>query len=207
MEEKRYSSTTFAATFNLLSQYIKDNNRKPFPMAAGQTPTTMPLLPGAAELDSEEALRKTREIQLFPQSAGFDESKESTEDKSKLTIFYGGKVHVFDSFPAEKAREIMQFASDAQNSGLGPQQASPPTKQPPMPPAEVNDIPLARNNSLRRFLQKRKDRINSRAPYQVSTIKKEKVEEEEEKSSSSTWLGLGPRISSFSSLNSESSSR
>lgn len=29
----------------------------------------------------------------------------------QLTIFYGGQVHVFDEFPAEKAKEIISFAS------------------------------------------------------------------------------------------------
>lgn len=32
------------------------------------------------------------------------------EDKSQLTIFYGGKVLVFNDFPADKAKGLMQLA-------------------------------------------------------------------------------------------------
>lgn len=38
-------------------------------------------------------------------------------EKAQMTIFYGGKVHVFNDFPADKAREVMQFAVTG-----GPQQ-------------------------------------------------------------------------------------
>lgn len=35
------------------------------------------------------------------------------QEKSQLTIFYGGKVLVFDDFSEDKAREIVNFASRA----------------------------------------------------------------------------------------------
>jgi len=46
------------------------------------------------------------------------------KEKHQLTIFYAGKVLVFDNFPAEKANDLMQMAgkgaSVSQNSGLLP---------------------------------------------------------------------------------------
>ena len=45
-------------------------------------------------------------------------------EKRQLTIFYGGKVLVFNDFPAEKAKDLMQMASKgssvAQNPGMLP---------------------------------------------------------------------------------------
>jgi len=49
------------------------------------------------------------------------------KEKHQLTIFYNGKVLVFDNFPAEKANDLMQMAgkgaSVSQNSGLLPSPA------------------------------------------------------------------------------------
>lgn len=46
------------------------------------------------------------------------------QEKRQLTIFYNGKVLVFNDFPAEKAKDLMQMASKGasaiQSSGLLP---------------------------------------------------------------------------------------
>ncbi|XP_042404584.1 protein TIFY 10a-like, partial [Zingiber officinale] len=103
--------------------------------------------------------------------------------KSQLSIFYGGKVLVFDNFPAEKAKNLMKLASKGssttnsltcvppslltealtssgslsyqKNSTLVPKAASNPVV-PLLKP--IADLPIARKVSVQRFLEKRKDR-------------------------------------------------
>ncbi|XP_068309653.1 protein TIFY 10A-like [Pyrus communis] len=56
----------------------------------------------------------------------------------------------------------------------------------PSPRPIVCDLPLARKASLHRFLEKRKDRLNTRAPYQTSSPSSGPAKPTENKS----WLGL-----------------
>uniref|UniRef100_A0A0A9CMR0 Uncharacterized protein n=1 Tax=Arundo donax TaxID=35708 RepID=A0A0A9CMR0_ARUDO len=58
-------------------------------------------------------------------------------------------------------------------------------------PARPNasDMPIARKASLHRFLEKRKDRLNAKTPYQTSPSDATPVKKEPE---SQPWLGLGP---------------
>ncbi|KAF0892761.1 hypothetical protein E2562_017724 [Oryza meyeriana var. granulata] len=72
----------------------------------------------------------------------------------QLTIMYGGRVMVFDDFPAESAAELVRVAAgagqdDVQHgcSGL------------------AADLPVARKASLQRFMEKRRARLGATAPY------------------------------------------
>ncbi|KAL6855888.1 hypothetical protein ACP4OV_018690 [Aristida adscensionis] len=141
--------------------------------------------------------------------------EQEKKEKQQLTIFYGGKVLVFNDFPADKAKDLMQLASKASPMvpKVGLPQASAPTTvtdnskvQSVLPapvsslpgaqveaqkPARTNasDMPIARKASLHRFLEKRKDRLNAKTPYQASPSDAKPVKKEPE---SQPWLGLGP---------------
>ncbi|ONK66072.1 uncharacterized protein A4U43_C06F3870 [Asparagus officinalis] len=54
-------------------------------------------------------------------------------------------------------------------------------------------MPMARRASLHRFLEKRKDRINSRAPYQLNDSSK--IGSTTKPLEAKSWLGLGQEIS------------
>lgn len=113
---------------------------------AYQRPTTMCLLPGAeveTEPDQTEenananafvSVSNRNEMELFPQSLGFKPSNPSSEkkpakeaEKSQLTIFYGGKVIVFDNYPAEKVEDLMNLASKGISTSCNSTYIPPPT--------------------------------------------------------------------------------
>ena len=219
-------ATSFAMACSLLSRYVRQNGAAAAELGLGirgegeaprAAPATMSLLPGEAE-------RKKETMKLFPQSAGFGQqdaitadsaadAREQEPEKRQLTIFYGGKVLVFNDFPADKAKGLMQLAS--KGSPVAPQNAAAPapaavtdnTKAPMAVPAPVSslptaqadaqkparanasDMPIARKASLHRFLEKRKDRLNAKTPYQASPSDATPVKKEPE---SQPWLGLGP---------------
>ncbi|KAH0459841.1 hypothetical protein IEQ34_010504 [Dendrobium chrysotoxum] len=234
--ERRPEKLSFSLTCNLFSQYIKEKGvpadlslgmasrylgkREPF-----RVPTTMRLLPGVEiSGDDQTAIEDGIPVRNTTRSMA-PAADTKVSKKAQLTIFYGGKVLVFDNFPAEKAEDLMQLASkssgmvsDTQSFSLmasnnlavvdrptclapANSPASFPPKPKPKPKHMFSDLPIARKASLHRFLEKRKDRINARIPYQMGSdesIKSVAIlkEKEKEKDVSQPWLGLGSSISS-----------
>ncbi|XP_062205957.1 protein TIFY 11d-like [Phragmites australis] len=72
-----------------------------------------------------------------------------------LTIFYEGRVLVFQNFRADKAMELIQLVGSLSTS-QAPEK--PATAE---PSADLDLPPMARKASLQRFLQKRKHRQQS----------------------------------------------
>ena len=217
-------TSSFAMACSLLSRYVRQNGAAAAELGLGikgeaepqRAPATMSLLPGA---EGEKAERKET-MELFPQSAGFGVQdavapdattrEQEKQEKRQLTIFYGGKVLVFNDFPADKAKGLMQLAS--KGSPVVPNVSAPttaadntkvhmvvPTPASSLPGAQVDaqkparpnasDLPIARKASLHRFLEKRKDRLNAKTPYQASPSDAAPVKKETE---SQPWLGLRP---------------
>jgi len=150
-------SARFAAAFGLLRQYMKEQ------------PGGAVTMPGAA--DGVDAVareeRFLRTMELFPQQAGTVRASHQRmgpePDRAPLTIFYGGRTLVFDDFPADKARELMQLAG---SFGAPPApDADPACKNAAPGKPCLADLPIARKASLHRFLEKRKGRLAAADPY------------------------------------------
>nr|AKS29413.1 JAZ1 [Gentiana rigescens] len=174
-------------TCSLLNQYLKKNgnfedlnlgfNRTFFESDTEAPTKTMDFLPMI-----ENAGKKPEAQQI---------AANSEPEKAQLTIFYAGQVIVFDDFPADKVDEIMALANGGNtnknftctNTTMVPTApnmvTTPPAtvapsfainmvqdNQSPMALTKINDLPIARKNSLARFLEKRKDRIIASSPYQ-----------------------------------------
>lgn len=192
-------SGTAAQTMNLLPMIEKSGQN------SGPKPGN--LLPNFTK---EEATKKT------------DSSVAKAEtEKSQMTIFYGGQVLVFNDFPAEKVKEIMVLAKGGNTTTHNPPNifsynnntptlVSPKPAEssatnmvtPPAVPKVVptlgnqkpitSDLPIARRHSLARFLEKRKDRVTSKAPYPIGNAMAGSSKPEE--SNKKAWLGLGAQI-------------
>lgn len=216
MAARSGEKSSFAVACNLLSNYIK---QKGGVADLGLGITSRPIESSKGETETVQKETKANEksaMDLFPQEKGFGSSEPSSKSieagKNQLTIFYGGRVIVFDNFPAEKAKDLMGMASkgtaatetEANNNTSAPAPAPVPAPAPMPVQRPIPDLPIARKASLHRFLEKRKDRLNAKAPYQVSTSpEKPSLQKEGEKQ---PWLGLGPQaVNSGVKLSSECS--
>ncbi|CAM0871614.1 unnamed protein product [Alopecurus aequalis] len=160
-------SRRFAMACGVLSQYVKAEQKM---SSAAPRATTLSLMPGA-------------DVAQEQQDHHAEEAAGPATAQAPLTIFYGGKMVVFEDFPPEKAAEVMRMAATA-----GAERAAAPTQAPA--PA-LADLPIMRKASLQRFFQKRKDRLGARAaPYARPASAAKDTEEKSSSSSSSSWLGL-----------------
>nr|BAK05015.1 predicted protein [Hordeum vulgare subsp. vulgare] len=178
MESK---SRRFALACGVLSQYVKAEQKMSSAAAPRAPPpaTTLSLMPGA---DVEHAAA----------AAAAEEAGPATATATPLTIFYGGRVVVFEDFPADKAAEVMRMAATAgvERAAVAPAPA----------PAALADLPIMRKASLQRFFEKRKDRLGARAPYARPAPANKDSEEKSASasaSSSSSWLGLASADGAF----------
>ncbi|KAI3501900.1 hypothetical protein L1887_29928 [Cichorium endivia] len=86
-----------------------------------------------------------------------------------LTIFYNGTVSVFDLSPsqAENILKLAESGSSGSKTVVEPTVVTPTVsdQHPAIRGALNKDLPMSRKKSLRRFLEKRKERQVSLSPY------------------------------------------
>jgi jasmonate ZIM domain-containing protein len=172
--------SNFAQTCSLLSKYMKE--RRNF----GSSDLSLLGAESTNQLPTTTTLNLLTNLENSPDNGGESDSvsrKMSNNGGAQImTIFYGGRVLVFNDLPADKAKESMALAyaaaATASASGNGAGNIIPDlnivsTPPPIQPRSHGSDLPIARRNSLHRFLEKRKDRSLARAPYQIVSGKPE----------------------------------
>ncbi|KAG9156281.1 hypothetical protein Leryth_009169 [Lithospermum erythrorhizon] len=187
---------SFSKKCTMFSQYFKENGsfgdlNMAFSAKQHASPTTKNLLPMI-----ERSNPIHQDLNLSPK--GGDDNKE----RSQMTIFYGGKVIVFENFPEEKAKEIMGFASKQNSNTTVLTPSQPDFVAPNIPflnPLAEGDMPIMRNRSIARFIAKRKDRIRAKAPYQTNGPDASTPKPLDE--NNKTWLGLAANNHSSSNPN------
>ena len=179
MESK---SRRFALACGVLSQYVKAEQKMSSVAVAPRAPpaTTLSLMPGA-DVGQEHAA-----------AAAAEEAGPATA--TPLTIFYGGRVVVFEDFPADKAAEVMRMAAAA---GVERAAVAPAPALLPADKTALADLPIMRKASLQRFFEKRKDRLGARAPYARPAAPAANKGSEDKSASSSSWLGLASADGAF----------
>ncbi|XP_022949422.1 protein TIFY 10b-like isoform X2 [Cucurbita moschata] len=164
--------SSFAQTCNLLSQYLKEKRGlgiSPRIEPKDEFPTPRP--PAIMNLLTNMVNPEEKAVGLFLPSA-------EPPSAMQMTIFYEGKVLVFNDLPSERAEEIMAMAGkgivsssrSASAAAAVSNKVTEPAAAKEQPQTKVScDLPIARRASLHRFFEKRKDRVSARAPYQLDS--------------------------------------
>nr|GEX70157.1 hypothetical protein [Tanacetum cinerariifolium] len=173
-----------ATTIDLLSNI--DNQGEKLP----QEDKTVNPIPEYVILDS------SCEIEDDTIVASSSKAAQKQAKTAQMTIFYGGKVVVLDDVPADRAREMMLVAQNgsysSKNNRTDKKQVEfkSKSKETIEVKAKDSDLPIARRASLHKFLAKRKDRANVRAPYYNPNPNNMNVNQSPGASSSGTELSF-----------------
>ncbi|CAH8388978.1 unnamed protein product [Eruca vesicaria subsp. sativa] len=184
----------FTRRCSLLSRYLKEKGSfGNIDLGLVRKPELDLGLPGNYDQQEKQNVMHKAKGELSSSSGGKAKATNLSEHpdaaSSQLTIFFGGKVLVYNEFPAEKAKEIIQVAKEAKpeteintqtqiNDHKNKSNMVLPDLNEPTDFADVNQQQqqqqnqlverIARRASLHRFFAKRKDRAVARAPYQVN---------------------------------------
>jgi len=194
----------FSQTCSLLSQFLKEK-RISGDSASGMFGKMDPK-GGAKDLfgnmqNSEGGLRlNASAMDSLPQLVENpcikkSNTRSTAPETPQLTIFYAGKMLVFDAFAPAKATEIMELATKLASENSYTEE-NPPTalvtseksksKESQIPQTNTaletskpenqtncSDMRYPRRASLLKFLEKRKERVIARGPYQINHHKNE----------------------------------
>ncbi|KVH95735.1 protein TIFY 9 [Cynara cardunculus var. scolymus] len=117
--------------------------------------------------------QQTQTLPVYSQDCG---GVKIARSAAPMTIFYNGSVSVFDVSP-DVAESIMKLAETGSSGSKLVVESTAVNSKPGPPPSNQNqalggvlnkDLPLSRKKSLRRFLEKRKERQVSISPYAYS---------------------------------------
>uniref|UniRef100_A0A0D9XJA5 Protein TIFY n=1 Tax=Leersia perrieri TaxID=77586 RepID=A0A0D9XJA5_9ORYZ len=106
---------------------------------------------------------------------------EEEQAAAQLTIMYGGRVVVFDGFPAESVAELVRAAArkEEEEDDVARRVA-----------ADLL-LPVARKGSLQRFMEKRRGRLAATAPYSARAPSPPAGKAGKEDGDPGCWLVLG----------------
>ncbi|KAG2717900.1 hypothetical protein I3760_03G195500 [Carya illinoinensis] len=192
---QRQERPSFSHTCSLLSQYLKEKGSFG-DLSLGmicniegngtaemyrQTAPTMNLFPINEKLSDVStqnvaASRNPQPRDLFPQPVGFAASLPKEEAKEVMLLASKGSSQSnTNNQHALVASKLARNSVDSGSSIANSSSVVPPNLgnktiheqiQPPAQPLAC-ELPIARRASLHRFLEKRKDRVTARAPYQT----------------------------------------
>ncbi|KAF8049366.1 hypothetical protein N665_2227s0007 [Sinapis alba] len=189
--------SNFTWRCSLLSRYLKEKGSfGNINLGLVRKPNSDRLLSGNSDppVKQHKADSGTKTLDVF-QKVSKGKTNEVTNlsnspesGSSQLTIFFGGQVLVYNEFPTDKAKEILEVAKQAkpvtdvniktqinvENKHNKSNMVLLPDLNEPTNSVDIinqqNHVVerIARRASLHRFFAKRKDRAVDRAPYQVN---------------------------------------